>query len=110
MGAITVLGEIWEVPEPLLRKRMFPERATEAHKTMQEYDAWIAGPRAGRRHLLPVAHKLACEYVRSVWRLPLRPSERVMCSATALYRHYRRHNHDRVQRWKGRLGRLIGKK
>ena len=36
---LAMLGEIWELPELLLRKRFHSARATVAHKTMQDYEA-----------------------------------------------------------------------
>jgi glycosyltransferase involved in cell wall biosynthesis len=100
---LAMLGEIWEFPELLLRKRFHPARATVAYKTMQDYEACLDTQRPRRSRVLSPCHKLACEYVKSAWHLPLCPSERVMCSATSLYSHYRRYIRDWVRRWKGRL-------
>jgi glycosyltransferase involved in cell wall biosynthesis len=105
---LAMLGEILELPEPLLRKRFHPARSMGAHKTPQEYDAWFDTRLPLRRRVLSQRHKLAFEYLRSAWHLPLSPYERVMCSATGLYSHYRRRIGDWVQRWKGRLARRSG--
>jgi glycosyltransferase involved in cell wall biosynthesis len=105
---LAMLGEILELPEPLLRKRFHPARSMVAHKTAQEYDAWLDTRLPWRPRVLPQRDKLAFEYLRSAWHLPLSPYERVMCSATGLYSHYRRRIGDWVQRWKGRLARRIG--
>ena len=98
---LAMLGEIWELPELLLRKRIHPARATVAHKSMQDYVWWLDPRRRPGRRVLRVVHKLACEYVKSAWRLPLRPYERVMCSVIGLYCHYWR-------RWNDKLARLSG--
>jgi glycosyltransferase involved in cell wall biosynthesis len=108
LAELAMLGEIWELPEILLRKRLWSGRATEARKTPKEYDTWLDPCRQKRRRVLPVFHKIACEYVKSAWRVPLNPSNRVMCSVAALHCHYARDNKYRVQRWKKRLARLIG--
>jgi glycosyltransferase involved in cell wall biosynthesis len=105
---LAMLGEILEIPEPLLRKRFHPTRSMVAHKTAQDYDAWLDTRRPRRPRVLSPCHKLAFEYLRSAWHLPLSPYERVMCSGTGLYSHYRRHTGNWVQRWKGRLARRIG--
>jgi glycosyltransferase involved in cell wall biosynthesis len=105
---LAMLGEILELPEPLLRKRFHPARSMVAHKTAQEYDAWLDTRLPLRPRVLLQRDKLAFEYLRSAWHLPLSPYERVMCSATGLYSHYRRRIGDWVQRWKGRLARRIG--
>jgi glycosyltransferase involved in cell wall biosynthesis len=98
---LAMLGEIWELPELLLRKRMHPARGTVAHKSIQSYDWWLDPRRRRGRRVLPVVHKLAFEYVKSAWRLPLHPYERVMCSVIGLYCHYWR-------RWNDRRARLSG--
>jgi glycosyltransferase involved in cell wall biosynthesis len=106
---LAMLGEIWELPELLLRKRFHPARSIVAHQTEQDYDRWLDTRRPGRIRVLSRCHKLAFEYLRSAWHLPLGPYERVMCSATGLYYHYRRHSRNWIQRWKGRLARRIGR-
>jgi glycosyltransferase involved in cell wall biosynthesis len=103
---LAMLGEIWELPELLLRKRFHPARATVAHQKMKDFDAWLDTRQPRRSRVLPPCHKLACEYVKSAWHLPLCPSERVMCSATSLYSHYRRYIRDRVRRWKSYIRKL----
>jgi glycosyltransferase involved in cell wall biosynthesis len=87
---LAMLGEIWETPEPLLRKRFHPARSIVAHQTAQDYEAWLDTRRPRRRRVLSRCHKLAFEYLRSAWHLPLGPYERMMCSATGLYYHYRK--------------------
>jgi glycosyltransferase involved in cell wall biosynthesis len=88
---LAMLGEIWELPEPLLRKRFHPARSMVAHKTRQDYEDWLDTRRPRRLRVLSPCHKLAFEYLRSAWHLPLNPYQRMMCSATGLYYHYRRH-------------------
>ncbi|HXM28134.1 MAG TPA: hypothetical protein VN957_19070, partial [Chthoniobacterales bacterium] len=105
---LAMLGEIWEIPEPLLRKRFHPARSMVAHKTVQDFDAWLDTRCPRRLRVLSPCHKLAFEYLRSAWHLPLSPYQRMMCSGTGLYSHYRRHTGNWVQRWKGRLARRIG--
>lgn len=105
---LAMLGEIWELPEPLLRKRFHPARSMVAYKTVQDFDAWLDTGCSRRLRVLSPCHRLAFEYLRSAWHLPLSPYQRMMCSATGLYYHYRRHTGNWVRRWKRRLARLIG--
>jgi glycosyltransferase involved in cell wall biosynthesis len=105
---LAMLGEILEIPELLLLKRFHPERSVLAHKTVQQYEIWLNTRRPWRPKVLSRCHKLAYEYLRSAWHLPLSPYERMMCSATSLYYHYRRHTGIWVHRWKTRLARRIG--
>src|SRR4029077_18517002 len=76
---LAMLGEIWEIPEPLLRKRFHPARSMAAHKTVQDYDAWLDSRRPRHPGVLSPCHKLAFEYLRSAWHLPLSPYQRMMC-------------------------------
>jgi len=96
---LAMLGEIWELPEPLWRKRFHPARSMVAHKTVQDFDAWLDTRCPRRLRVLSPCYKLAFEYLRSAWHLPLSPYQRMMCSATGLYYHYRRHTGNWVQRW-----------
>jgi glycosyltransferase involved in cell wall biosynthesis len=105
---LAMLGEIWELPEALLRKRFYSGRSFEANKTAQEYAAWLDPRYRKRQVVLANCHKLAFEYVKSALRLPLSPSDRVKCAISGLYSHYARHNEERVERWKRRLGWIIG--
>jgi glycosyltransferase involved in cell wall biosynthesis len=105
---LAMLGEIWELPELLLRKRFHPARSMVAQQMEQDYEAWLDTRRPRHLRVLSRCHKLAFEYLRSAWHLPLSPYERVMCSGTGLYSHYRRHTGNWVRRWKGRLARRIG--
>lgn len=107
---LAMLGEIWELPEPLLRKRFHPARSIVAHQSVQDYEAWLDTRHHRCLRILSPCHKLAFEYLRSAWHLPLCPYERMMCSAAGLYYHYRRHSRNWVQRWKGRVARFIRRK
>jgi hypothetical protein len=62
---LAMLGEIWELPELLLRKRFHPTRATVAHKTMQEYEACLDTQRPRRSRVLSPCHKLALSTLRT---------------------------------------------
>lgn len=104
---LAMLGEIREVPEPLFRKRFHAGRSTEAQSSIKAYRAWMSPARVCRRSLLPQQLKLAVEYVRSAWRLPIPIRDRITCSVSVLVAHYRRRNQGRVERWKRRLAALF---
>lgn len=104
---LAMLGEIWELPELLLRKRFHPARCMAANKTAYDYEVWLNPQRPRHMRLLSPCHKLALEYLRSAWRLPLSPYDRVICSTTSLFCHYRRHSGNWVRRCKQVLARRI---
>ena len=97
---LAMLGEIWELPELLLRKRFHPARSMAANKTAYDNEVWLNPQRPRHMRLLSPCHKLALEYLRSAWRLPLSPCERVICSASSLFCHYPRHSGSWVRRCK----------
>lgn len=108
LAELAMLGEIRHVPEVLFRKRIHPDRQIMACQTTEAYQRWL-NPLATRgTGVLTVPHRLALEYARSTWRLPLSPWEKVVCTLTALWVHYDRHNEDRRKRWKARLMRVSG--
>jgi glycosyltransferase involved in cell wall biosynthesis len=102
LAEMALLGEIWELPEPLLRKRFHPARATEAHKTPEAMASWLdpRQPSRPRRRLAP-ADRIDLEYLRSVWRSPLGLIDKIRC-AGAVLRHSRTQRY-RWRRWKRRL-------
>jgi glycosyltransferase involved in cell wall biosynthesis len=47
---LAMLGEIWELPELLLRKRFHPARSVAANKTVQDHEVWLNPKRP--RHVM----------------------------------------------------------
>lgn len=84
---LALLGQIREVPEVLLRRRLHAGTSRLANTTPDEVAAWFgadAPPIRGERPLL------LREYVRSVGRLPLTPAQRAACCVTVPTAHYGR--------------------
>lgn len=83
IAELAMLGEIWQVKEPLFFLREHPGRSTRAFKTAEARREWAA-PSAGKKPtVLSILVKSDLEVVRSVFRLPMRPSDRVRCLAVA---------------------------
>ena len=104
---LAMLGRIREVPEMLFKKRFHPARSTELYKhdMARAYIQWL-NPRAKQRPKL-FAQKLPFEYVRSIWRMPLSLTDRLLCTAWTLAVFYRRENEGRAERWKQRFMRVL---
>lgn len=71
-----LLGQIWEINEPLFARRQHAEISTTLYKTPEEYALWMdpkAKGRATKRRILSI------EYTRSIWRLSSNPLERGLC-------------------------------
>jgi len=80
LAEMALLGEIREIPDRLIYRRLHDSTSTEAHRTAVDRARWFdptsRAPRLSRRQ------RLVMEYSRSVLRLPLTPSERALCLAT----------------------------
>jgi glycosyltransferase involved in cell wall biosynthesis len=88
---LAILGEIWEIPEILYQRRDHPGISTIANKSQAELVGWfdtsrkVTRPRLPRMKLaLQPRTKLAWEYARSICRMPMSGSERLLCLWTAL--------------------------
>jgi glycosyltransferase involved in cell wall biosynthesis len=77
LAEVAMLGQILEIDEPLFARRQHAEISTALHKNAGDYALWmdptIKGRAAKRRPIMSL------EYARSIRRLPLTPSERVLC-------------------------------
>jgi glycosyltransferase involved in cell wall biosynthesis len=105
LGELALLGEIWEIPEPLLRKRMHPARSVEAHSTREAMTVWF-DPRGGRRGMaLSGRDRADLELLRSIWRFPLGPVQKLRCAHALITNS--RNQRNRFIRWKARLGGLF---
>jgi glycosyltransferase involved in cell wall biosynthesis len=77
LAEVAMLGEIWEIAEPLFARRQHPGISTTLHTHPGEYARWMdptAKGRAVKRRRI-----MSLEYARSIKRLPLRPLERGLC-------------------------------
>jgi hypothetical protein len=80
LAELALLGEIREIPETLMYRRLHDATSTEANRTalarVRWFDPSAPPPRLSRRQ------RLVLEYSRSALRLPLTPGERALCLAT----------------------------
>lgn len=111
LAELAMLGEIREIPEVLLRRRVDAGRGTAAvYGDARAWRRWLA-PEVGRRGLdwLPIGERVALEYVRSAWRLPLPWRDRLPCMLTGPAVHYwrilLRFTGPMRHRWRRQVGR-----
>jgi SAM-dependent methyltransferase len=80
LAEVAMLGEIRELPETLMYRRLHERTSTEANPSALDRTRWFdptaRTPRLSRRQ------RLVLEYSRSALRLPLTPSQRALCLAT----------------------------
>jgi len=104
---IAMLGEIREIPEVLVRRRVEQRNGTRSFlNDKQAWFAWLDPKLKGRRFFLRREDRLALEYVRSAFSLPLRPMDKLTCAVTGPLVHYRRTFPNTVRGWRNKLGHL----
>jgi glycosyltransferase involved in cell wall biosynthesis len=101
---LAMLGEIREIPGILIRRTINPKSGTAAVLHSQKaWAAWLDPKMKNRRILLPMRERLALEYLRSAWRLPLKPADKLACLLAAPITHYRKSLSKDVPLWRSRL-------
>src|SRR5260221_1173402 len=75
LAELAMLGEVWEIDEILFARRYHTEVSTTINKTKKEFVLWFNPNAKG----WALKRLLTLEYVRSIFRLPLSPFERVLC-------------------------------
>jgi hypothetical protein len=92
LAELAMLGQIREIPEVLLRRRIDSDRGTAA--VLHDRKAWQTwlnpNEKKPRRAWLPHRERLALEYLHAAWRLPLKPADRLMCLLSILPVYYGR--------------------
>jgi glycosyltransferase involved in cell wall biosynthesis len=91
LAELAMLGEICELPEVLIRRRIDSDRGTAA--VYQDEQAWKIWSGAGGRtfkDFLPQRERLALEYVRAAWRSPIRLADKLPCLLFVLPVYYQR--------------------
>lgn len=107
---LAALGEIREIPEVLLRRRIDVRAGTAAVRhSAKAWRAWLDPASQSRRSLLPARERLAVEYARSIWRLPLRPADKASCLFAAESAYYGRLCAPAAERWRLRVVRNWGR-
>ena len=77
---LAMLGEIREVPAVLLRRTIDQSRGTVAViHDKKKWAAWTAPQKRRCLSFVPVRERLAFEYLRSAWYLPLSPADKLGC-------------------------------
>ena len=82
LAELLMLGEFREVPEVLFRRRLHPGRSLEANPSPDALRRFFnPSKRTSTLDLLPKGLRLQLEYVRSVYRIPIRYSDKFKCLA-----------------------------
>jgi len=107
---LAMLGEIREIPEVLIRRVIDSKSGTAAVLHSQKaWAAWLDPKTKQRPALLPLRERLAFEYFRSAWRLPLTPADKLACMVAGPAAHYGRILSKKAGPWRWRLKRWSGR-
>jgi glycosyltransferase involved in cell wall biosynthesis len=92
LAELAMLGQIWEIPEVLLRRRIDSDRGTAAvHQDQTAWRAWLnVNNKKDGKAWIPHRERLALEYMLGAWRLPLKPADKLLCLMTILPTYYGR--------------------
>jgi glycosyltransferase involved in cell wall biosynthesis len=84
MAELAMLGELWEIREPLLFLRAHAGRSTFANTDPDALREWYDPSEAKKTVVIPLKTRADLEIVRSALRLPLPWREKVLCVGVAL--------------------------
>ena len=112
---VAILGEIWEIPEVLFQRRFHAGVSTSANRTQAELLQWFDPLQKSKGRLfsgirldLVPRTRLGVEYARSIARMRLPPTERVLCYMTAFFFWFSRELRRLIKEYGNRLrGKLI---
>jgi hypothetical protein len=82
LAELAMMGKIIEVPEVLFRLRKHPANSWSVNKPLQVL-LWHNPTASGLDKILPFRIAIICQYIKSVCRVPLSCSERMMCLPVA---------------------------
>lgn len=102
LAELALLGQIWEVREPLLRKRIHEMRSTAACTDDHAWQLWATSSVRSMPRLIDSSDRVDLEYMRAVLRSPLSLKEKRRCLKVVLTGS--RTQNARLGRWKRRLG------
>jgi glycosyltransferase involved in cell wall biosynthesis len=103
LAELSMVGQFWEVPEVLFRFRIHPGNAIKTHKTTRSHLIWLDPANETKRVVLSPHVQLFLEAFRSVWRVRLRPVDRVMCWLIVPAAYSERHVRNVAGRCRNRL-------
>ncbi|MGH7978110.1 MAG: hypothetical protein ACREE6_01945, partial [Limisphaerales bacterium] len=92
LAELAMMGELWELPQILVRRRIDSNRGTAAvYRNQKAWNIWSgAGNNGLKDACLSNRERLALEYLLAAWRIPIPPMEKLKCLLCALPVYYSR--------------------
>jgi len=88
---LALLGEFWEIPEPLFLRRRHPGSSGGSTRSFLEVAVWF-DPSNRRRHDVYPANRWFIEYLKSIRNAPLPNLEKARCARVFLWEWYVKQN------------------
>lgn len=85
IAELALQGQIWEIPETLLQLRIHRQTAVCPHLDEKAHLLWFDPSRIKGKDLLGPLTRIGWEYMRSIGRLDLPFSERILCCLTVAF-------------------------
>jgi glycosyltransferase involved in cell wall biosynthesis len=84
LGELTLWGKVLRIDEPLFLLRFHDRQSWRAHYSLRQRATWFSRENQHKRFITPryLAHLFA--YLEAIWRVPLGPKERLLCSGYAM--------------------------
>jgi glycosyltransferase involved in cell wall biosynthesis len=108
LAELAMLGELREIPEILLQKRVYPGMSNVVHKSRSQWLAWLDSSRSSRTVVLPPAIHIGLECTKSVNRLSLTRGEKLQCHLAVPTTWYFRNLRNLGGRYKQKARQLLG--
>jgi glycosyltransferase involved in cell wall biosynthesis len=81
---LAMIGEIWELPEPLIQIRIHEGRSFTKHKTAQSLRELFDPGAANEKKFLSIEGRVRIELLRSAWRVPVCFRDKILCLSATL--------------------------
>jgi glycosyltransferase involved in cell wall biosynthesis len=108
IGELSLLGEFWEIPEPLFFRRIHEQSSRQGRASLKEVAAWF-DPRSRGPGLLKPETRVFFHLLGAVWRSELPPARRASALRVAMLSWWARRARVRGGRVKRALRREIGR-
>ena len=107
---LAMLGEFFEIQEPLLRLRIHKGRSFTQYTNAQDLRKLFDPVKGGTRSFLTIEGRVQVELLRSAWRIPSGVANKVTCFSTALITPNWRKFKGVVGKQRRRLARMVTRK
>jgi glycosyltransferase involved in cell wall biosynthesis len=122
LGELALLGELWEIPDVLFRRRFHPEisakptrywfqlfvTSSEAKRSWSELVSWFDPSKKKYGSIWSPNMRLGWEYAKSVYRLPVSRWNKPLCYMMIPLFWYMRHFRNVAGMYKRRLKKILG--